>query len=69
MKDFEMADVNDPADIIRASQASVLAALKDFIENIKKDIPGPGLTWTQIDLIIDEFKKKEPTIIYQDEVQ
>lgn len=66
---FEMADANDPNDIIRAAQRSIVTAIEDVILGVKRQAPGrPGLTWDEIAYLLKEMKNKEPKIIHQNEV-
>ena len=64
---FEMASSNDPKDIIMATQRSFVAGLKDLLVDLKKEMNQPGLTWEQLEVVLDSFAKKEPTIIQQQE--
>lgn len=66
---YEMANANDPEQIIQATQSSVMKCLEIAFQDIQNDIKGPGLTWEQIFMVIDIFKKKKPEIIYQDKAQ
>lgn len=66
MKNFEMAHVENPAELIQATQAAVLSAMQKVMADMKVEFAGPGLTWAQIDFIIEEFKKKVPTVIQQE---
>ena len=66
--DFEMANAGDTRGIIKAAQISVLKSMKDVIEHMKTEVGGPGLTWVQLDFLIEEFKKKEPTVVEQSDV-
>lgn len=67
---FEMANSDDPKAIIKASQRSILKAMKDVIHGIRDSKEGknrPGLTWAQIDYLIEGFEKKDAEIFYQEE--
>ncbi len=66
MKNFEMAMADDPEAIIKATQSAVLTSMRLVLKSMREDVGGPGLTWDQIEMIIDMFKKKEPTIIKQE---
>lgn len=67
-KIYEMADSDDPKGIIMASQAATIALLKTVLAGVRSDLPDrPGLTWEQIDGLLDLAAKKEPKIIYQEE--
>lgn len=68
-KVYEMANADKPEEIIQATQTSVLKCLEIAIQNIQNDIKGPGLTWDQIYMVLDIFKKKKPEIIFQDKAQ
>jgi signal recognition particle subunit SEC65 len=63
---FEMANGESPEEIVKATQAVVLNTLKGVMLGLKDDFKQPGLTWEQIELIIEEFKRKKVTIIKQD---
>ena len=64
---FEMANSDDPEAIIKASQVSVIKAMRKVIREIKEDTKAPGLTWEQIDYLLEGFEKKDATVIYQEE--
>lgn len=66
MQHFEIANGSDPAEIAKAVQRALIASMKNVLQGFKQDIGGPGLTWTQIDFFLDEFAKKEPTVITQE---
>jgi hypothetical protein len=63
--EFEMANADDPKDIISASQRSVVKLLRDIISEVKESSGQPGLTWSQIDYLLDMAEKKEPTVVFQ----
>lgn len=73
MKNFEMANSDDPEGMIMATQRSIIAAMRQVIEGLKEDLSKdgkkcpPGLTWEQIDYLLEGFKNKKPEIIYQPE--
>jgi len=68
-KNFEMANANDPAGIIAATQRSLIEGMRGVLNDMRKsDGPlskVPGLTWDQIDYFLVEFGKKTPTVIHQ----
>lgn len=64
---FEMARSDNPTEIILAAQRSFVRMLKDIVADVKKDSAAPGLTWDQLDYLLDHAAKKEPTIILQSE--
>lgn len=64
---FEVADSDNPTDLIKASQRAVCAAMKKVVSGLRSDVGGPGLTWEQIEYLIDGFAKKEPHVITQSE--
>lgn len=66
MKNFEMAHAEDTEGLIRATQRAILTSMQQVIADMKKDIKAPGLTWEQIEYFLEEFKKKEPTILKQE---
>lgn len=63
---FEMAATDDLVETIKVTQRSVIASMKDILKGFKEDIGGPGLTWEQLNYFLDEFAKKEPTIIQRE---
>ncbi len=63
---FEMADASKPEEIIKATQASVIKAIQEVITGLKEEVKAPGLTWEQIEYILQGFADKQPTIIKQD---
>lgn len=69
MKNFEMANSDDPKEIIMASQRSIIRAMKDVVNGLREEtMKGlPGMTWEQIEYLLDSFEKKEPEIIIQKE--
>lgn len=65
---FEMANADSPEEIIAATQRSVIDAIKLAVEDLQKSeiMAGcPGLTWSQVDYILDQFRNKMPTVIHQ----
>lgn len=68
---YEMANEGDTADIVRACQASLVAMLRDVVAHSKKEFGEkiPGLTWGQVEYLIDMAAKTQPTIIRQEEPQ
>lgn len=66
-QNFEMAHADDLEAIIAATQRSVIFAIKGVIADTRAEMKEPGLTWQQIDFILDHFEKKQPTIVFQKE--
>lgn len=72
-KDFEMAYADDPKEVIMATQRSIVKLLKGIISDIKEDMQKlhgkvpPGLTWEQLEYLLDLAAKKEPEVIFQQE--
>lgn len=62
---WSVANKESPESIIAAVQESLLNSLSGFIADVKKETQAPGLTWEQLDYVLDAFKKKKPTIIEQ----
>ena len=59
-----MANGDDPLDVIKATQASVIHAMRDVINALKE--PGvSGLTWDQIEYLLNKFEEKQPTVFIQ----
>ena len=66
MKDFEMADGNNPEEIIMATQRSLIAGLRAILKDLEKSVKSPGLTWEQIDYFLEKFGERKPEIIIQE---
>jgi hypothetical protein len=62
---FEMANGNDPEEIILATQRSLIEGLRNILKDVQKDVKTPGLTWQQLDELLVMFGNKKPTIIVQ----
>jgi hypothetical protein len=65
---FEVANPDDPAEVAFAGQRAVLTAMQNIIKDMRQETNSPGLTWSQIDYLIEEFKKKKPEMIHQENV-
>lgn len=64
---FEMVDSGDPEELVLAVQKALFEALQDSLNRLKNEMDGrPGLTWEQLEFIIDTFKARNPVIIRQD---
>ena len=68
MKHFEVANADDPEELIKAAQRAVISSMKRVLADFKNDVnmKAPGLTWEQLEYFLDEFAKKEPEIIKQE---
>lgn len=67
MKKFvEMAHADNPAEIVKATQAAIFAALKSVVVGLKKDMGGSGPTWATLEHLIEEFSKKKLEMIFQE---
>lgn len=69
---FQMANANDPEEIIHATQISVLEGLQSVIQDLRdsEELKGQGgLTWQQLEITLEAYKKKKPKIIFQDGAQ
>lgn len=69
-KHFEVAHADDPEGLIMACQRSIIAAMRQVIEGLKEDFKEgkkspPGLTWEQIDYLLEGFKNKKAEVFYQ----
>lgn len=62
---FASAESDDPEALIRATQQAIIGAMRDVIADLRIKVGEPGLTWSQLDLIIEEFSKKEPLVFEQ----
>jgi hypothetical protein len=65
MKNFSMANSENPEDVSRATRDAIVSAMRDVLLGMKEDLSQPGLTWAQLEYFLDEFQKKEPIIITQ----
>lgn len=64
---FQMANADNPEELIVAAQKALVASMRDVFSKMKKDIhPVPGLTWDQLEYFLNEFEKKKPTIVTQE---
>lgn len=66
---YEMANADDPHSIIEAATKSVLNSMQMVLHDLEKITNGPGLTWLQLDAMIEVFKNKKPTVVFQDKEQ
>lgn len=66
---FEMANGDDPKEVAVAAQRSFVAMIRQVVQDVRKTTTAPGLTWEQIDYLLNQAAKKEPTVIVQSEVQ
>ncbi len=66
---FEMASASDHKEIVKATQLAVLKSLGALIRSMEKDFEQPGLTWEQINHIIERFQHIEPMIVIMDDEQ
>lgn len=69
---FQMASSDNPEEIIHATQISVLEGLQSLFQDLKNtdELKGQGgLTWQQLDITLETYKKKKPKIIFQDGAQ
>lgn len=67
---FEMANSDNPEEIILATQRSLLDSMLKVLGEIKgiaNPTIQPGLTWDQIEYFLKSFREKAPTIIHQAE--
>lgn len=63
----EVAKAGDPASIADAGHKASVALFRSLMSEFKSVCPGsPGLSWAQIDLILDHMEKKVPKIIEQE---
>lgn len=66
MKNFEIANMNKPEEIIQATQRALIQSMQNVIQDLKKDLNQPGLTWEQIEYFLDGYSKKIPQVITQE---
>lgn len=63
---YEMANADDPEQIILATQRSLINALLDVLKDVKKSaLDRPGMTWDEIEYLLSKFKEKPPKVIFQ----
>lgn len=62
---YEMANANDPLDIIKATQLSVVNAIIDLVAELEKETNQPGLTWEQLNYMLVVFRDKQPEVFMQ----
>jgi hypothetical protein len=65
MKTFEMAKDGSPEEVAMASQRALITFIRKIINDFKQANGGPGLTFEQIEFILDESAKKKPIVITQ----
>jgi hypothetical protein len=67
---FEMAEADNPEQIIMATQRSLIESMREVLKGLKENDgqigKQPGLTWEQIDYFLVGFRDKKPTIIHQE---
>lgn len=70
---FEMANSDNPEEIVAATQSALIKSMMEGINGIKEDFTKigniPGMTWEQIDYFLQSFKDKKPIVINQEFVQ
>lgn len=66
MKNFESANSDDPEGIIEASKVAFIKAMRDVITGLKGETKAPGLTWEQLEFILDGFENKKAIVIHQE---
>lgn len=64
---FEMVKGNSPEDIVRATQKALIISMKQFVKELQEEIKQPGLTWDQVNYLLESFEKKQPVIFEQAE--
>ena len=66
MQSIEMANADSPEEIVRATQRTLMTSFLNIIKDLKADnLKIPGLTWTQLEYMIEEFNKREIVIVYK----
>lgn len=65
---FEVATSDDVNSIVTATQRALIDSIIGVIHDIKSDTKQPGLTWDQLDYLLNGFKNKKVNIIAQSEV-
>lgn len=73
MKNFEMANSDNPEEIILATQRSLVDSMREVLKDLKADKSKlgkqPGLTWEQIDYFLLSYRDKTPRVIFQEKPQ
>lgn len=54
---------DDARGIIKAAQQAISEATLDVVQALKKETQAQGMTWDQIEYLLNEMKKKEPQVI------
>lgn len=60
-----MCDPAKPEEVIEATQKAIFYNMMGLIEDLKKKIGGPGLTWEQLDFLIINLRDKKPIVVHQ----
>jgi hypothetical protein len=66
---FVLANPNNPEQFASAVQEAIISSMESVLNDLKKELKTPGLTWEQLDYFLAEYKKKIPTIITQEHEQ
>lgn len=68
IENFEMSESDKPEDVVAAAQRSFVTMLKQIINHCKAELCAgqAGLTWAQLDYLVEEAAKKQPKIIVQE---
>lgn len=62
-----VANADNPEQIIRATQESLIDGMIGFINGLKKDLNQPGLTWEQIEYVLKKWRDKKPQVFQHSE--
>lgn len=66
MHSFRMAHADKPDEIIEATKQAVIDELIRLVSDLRNDIKQPGLTWDQINSILEQFRKARHRIHFQE---
>lgn len=66
-KTVEMAYSDDPTSMIRAGQKAIIGLVQGIVRDLKAESKAPGMTWEQIEYVLELAMKKNPTVIQQEE--
>ena len=54
-----MIEGDSPHAVAQVTQKSLIGAMRRMVEDLKKDIDAPGLTWEQLDYFLNEWGNKK----------
>lgn len=63
---YEMANIDKPEEIVKATQKAILGSLTMLIKDLQKQTKNPGLTWDQIYFLLNNYSEKKAHVLYQE---